>query len=225
MTAKPQAIILLSGMGADERVFAELMSEIEGIRVPGWIPPLEGESLASYAKRLVAGVTTEGPCFVGGASFGGFVAIEMAACLDAQACFLIGSARGPEGFPAAVRAMRKIPWAARAVPYELTTLLARAALLSRGSDGNAVGTALLEQLSGMDAAFLRWACRAVLEWDGVASLSVPVYQIHGRLDPVLPVELTLADSIVDGAGHAISMTHPHEVARFLTRKMAMHCAG
>lgn len=215
-------VILLSGMGADERVFSGLKERIGEIWVPRWIPPLERETVASYAERLAGSLAIEGPCFVGGASFGGFLALELAARLNAKACFLIGSARGPEGFPAALRALRRIPWIAGAVPYEVATAFSRAALLSRGASCDAVGTSLLEQLSETDASFLRWACRAVLEWGGAPELSVPVYQIHGRCDPVLPAELARDDAIVEGAGHAISISHPQEVAQFLREKMALH---
>ena len=44
--------ILLSGMGADARVFARQMEAIPQIMVPEWTPPMQKDSLESYAERL-----------------------------------------------------------------------------------------------------------------------------------------------------------------------------
>lgn len=71
-------------------------------------------------------------------------------------------------------------------------------------------------MSVSDASFLRWACRAVLEWRGVTSIGdTPIYQIHGANDFVLPVRNTTPDVIVAGAGHALSMSHPDAVTEFI----------
>src|SRR5687767_7745630 len=96
---QPPPLILLSGMGADERVFAPQLQAFPQLVVPKWIEPKADESLASYAARFAAGVDPKQPCFIGGASFGGFVAMEMARHLDAIAVFLIGSVRSPAELP------------------------------------------------------------------------------------------------------------------------------
>jgi pimeloyl-ACP methyl ester carboxylesterase len=70
-------IIMLSGMGADARVFESQIESIPQMMVPAWIDPLPIESLASYAARLADKINPGEACFVGGASFGGFVALEM----------------------------------------------------------------------------------------------------------------------------------------------------
>ena len=105
---QPPPLILLSGMGADERVFAPQLRAFGQLVVPNWIEAKPEESLASYAARLAAAVDPKRPCFVGGASFGGFVAMEMARRLDAMAVFLIGSARSPAELPLRVRALRRL---------------------------------------------------------------------------------------------------------------------
>lgn len=45
-------LILLSGMGADERVFAGVKEEIPELVVPRRIDPLPDESLRDYARRF-----------------------------------------------------------------------------------------------------------------------------------------------------------------------------
>ena len=217
---KAPPLLLLSGMGADERVFAAQLQALPNLTVPKWIAPEAGESLAHYAERFAARINPGAPCFIGGASFGGFVALEMVRHLDTLACFLIGSARSPDAFPPTFRALRKLAGVAGVVPFELAALLSKAALLSGGAVTGKHAAALLAQLAESDAAFLRWACRAVLEWSGPAeSCRVPIFQMHGAQDPVLPASRSTGAELVPGAGHALSMSHPQAVTAFLVRNM------
>lgn len=209
-------IILLSGMGADERLFEKQLQVIPSLRVPGWIAPLSGESLPSYAARFAKKIDPGEPCYIGGASFGGFVAMEMIRHLDVKGCFLIGSVRSPKEFPPQLKALRKISGVADKVPFEVATLFCKAAMMSAGALSSNHATKLMEQLSDSDASFLRWASRAVLEWDGDGKVGdLPVHQIHGSRDLVLPAKYTTPDVIVEGAGHVLSMSHPDEVLEFV----------
>jgi pimeloyl-ACP methyl ester carboxylesterase len=206
-------------MGAEERLFEPQREAFPQLVVPKWITPLPGESLAAYAARFARHVDPAGPCYVGGASFGGFVAIEAARHLDARACFLIGSARGPGELPLRIRSLRRLRRLLPVLPLGLAKALAG---LSLGASGWAMSPPtgrVLRQLVDADAAFLRWACGAVLSWDEPAAMDVPIHQIHGARDHVLPARRTKADVVVPGAGHVLSLTHAEEVNRFLRERM------
>src|SRR4051794_30719168 len=95
----PVPLILLSGMAADERLFAPQRAAFPHLVVPAWIEPLAKEPLPAYAARLARQVDPGRPCIVGGASFGGLVALEMAHYLQARACVLISSVRSPRELP------------------------------------------------------------------------------------------------------------------------------
>ena len=146
--------------------------------------------------------------------------MEMIPHLDVIACFLIGSVRSPIEFPKRFEVLQKMSAVADAMPFELITLLSKAALLSSGSLSSPHLQDVLKQMTKADASFLRWACHAVLTWQPSAITSaVPIYHIHGQNDFVLPVANTTPDAVVAGAGHALSMSHPIEVNTFLTEKM------
>ena len=216
-------IILLSGMGADARVFAKQMEALQTLSVPAWITPLPRESLSAYAARLAAEIDPGVPCFIGDASFGGFVALEMLSHLNVKACFLIGSVRSPDEFPRRFKMLKRLAQGVDALPFETAILLSKLALMSSGSRMTGHWPELVAQLSESDALFLKWACRAVLEWPGVSHAAhVPVYQIHGDKDFVLPVKNTTPDRIVSGGGHALSMSHPEAVTAFLKEMLEHH---
>jgi hypothetical protein len=203
-------------MGADERVFAPQRQAFQQLIVPPWIQPLRGESLSGYAARFAQQIDPGGPCFVGGASFGGFVAIEMARHLaDPRGVFLIGSCRSPAELPRRIRALRTIRGVARWMPFGAVCSVAGIGATALSIVPAPATRSLLRQLADTDARFLRWACRAVLEWEQSAAPAVPIHHIHGRCDHVLPATNTQADLIVDGAGHVLSLRRGREVNEFL----------
>src|SRR5438874_871766 len=101
-------IILLPGMAADDRLFRFQLAALPSLIIPPWIEPDGRESLGAYARRLARCIDPGGPCFVGGASFGGMVALEMAVHLRAEACFLVASIRSGRELPWRFRVLRPL---------------------------------------------------------------------------------------------------------------------
>lgn len=202
-------LVLLSGMAADGRLFAPQLAAFPNLRVQPWVPPLPGESLRAYAARLAPRVDPGRPCLVGGASFGGVVALELAAHLPmALGCVLIGSIRSPAGLPRRWRAMRSL---ASLGPDALGVLAAAGArLTTRGTARR------LRRLARPEAAFVRWAMCAVLGWrPSAAARRVRTLHIHGSDDRVLPVWLGRPDVVVPGGTHALSLFNAAAVNDFL----------
>jgi pimeloyl-ACP methyl ester carboxylesterase len=199
-------IILLSGMAADERLFGPQLAQFT-------IAPEPSESVRCYAARIARHANPGRPCIIGGASFGGIVALEMAHHLDARACVLIGS----------IRSQAELPWRWR-VAQPLAMLGPDAAgsiagILARVGSGllNGGTTRRLHRLSLPEAAFVRWAMCAVCRWRArPIPKRVPVFHIHGANDPTLPVALTRPDVTVPAGGHALTLFSPEAVNAFLT---------
>ncbi len=209
-------LLLFPGMGADARMFAPLRSALPQLVTPNWIEPERNEPLALYARRLARVVDPGRPCFVGGASFGGVIALEMSAALNARACFLIGSMKSPHGLPWRVKALRPFTPLVGQLP-QISPLLIR--LL--GSWLRSPTHGVMVQLSDADARFLKWAARAILTWQPSPEIAgVRICQIHGDCDRVFPVRMAKPDHLVSGAGHLISITHPQPVVEFLQQWMA-----
>ncbi len=210
--SKAVPIILLSGMATDERLFEPQLAAFPNLRVQPWIDPLPGESLRAYAARLAPLVDPGVPCIIGGASFGGVVALELAQHLPAMACILIGSIRSPSGLPWRWRLLRPV---ALLGPGTLGVLAALGARLGRRL--LAGGTVRrLQRLSQPETAFVRWAMCAVVRWrPSPAVRRVRVFHIHGAADRVLPVSLGRPDVVVPAGGHALTLFSPSAVNEFI----------
>ena len=96
------------GWAADRRQWGPHELAFPGLIVPPWIPPLRGDTLPTYAARLAETVPCPKPLVLGGSSFGGMLACEMARHLHARAVILVGSCRSPKSFNRGVRSLRPL---------------------------------------------------------------------------------------------------------------------
>ena len=210
-------LVLLPGLGADARMFSSIRNGLPQTVTPPWIRPDHRESVADYARRFAPIIDPGRPFFIGGASFGAVMALEVAALLpNARACFVIGSIRHDRSKPTRIRILKPItplvgllpalsPWIVRLIGHWLRAP-------TRG---------VLIQLADTDARFLRWGAQAILNWKPSKDLDrVRTFQIHGDRDRVFPIRLTAPDRIVPGAGHLIAITHPKPVTEYLACTMA-----
>ncbi len=205
-------IVMLSGMAADERLFEPQLAHFPDLRVQPWIEPLRGESLRGYAARLARLIDPGRPCLIGGASFGGIVALEMAAHLRPLACVLIGSVRSPAELPWRWRVL----WPLAAIGPDRLGWLAGVVVWLGGRLLPGRTVRRLQRLSQPEAAFVRWAMCAVAQWKPrPATGQVRVFQIHGAADRTLPVSLTSPDVVVPTGGHALTVFSPVAVNTFL----------
>ena len=65
-------VYLLSGLGADKRVFEFLDLSDFKVNHIDWIEPIDNETIESYAQRLLIQITTDRPIIIG-VSFGGII--------------------------------------------------------------------------------------------------------------------------------------------------------
>ena len=99
MSNQSPKLILIPGLGTDERLFERQRSAFPDLWVPPWILVRGNEGLADYAARMagvIANKQTE-PFVLGGVSLGGMLAYEIARHVKPQAVVLIASCRTPLG--------------------------------------------------------------------------------------------------------------------------------
>lgn len=192
------------------------------IEVPAWIQPhSEGESLASYAKRLAATLDTSTPFFLGGISFGGMLAQEVARHVSATRVLLISSCTSRAGIPHLYRLAGDL-----LLPYLVAPILnPLKALPSRVRSFGpahllACNRIVQEMVRDCTPTLFRWSVAALLKWEGHDDPIGPVTHIKGDRDNVLPHYLCQPTHLVRGAGHLMNMTHAQEVNAILAGYLA-----
>lgn len=199
-------IYLLPGMTADYPVYARLLPLVAGASVAPYIDPLPNESFASYAARMAPRFTAD--CYLGGISFGGIVALEIARLVRPRGCILISSIRSPRQLPPWFRIGRALGGRNSS---RLLGLFGDAAALvpARIRTGSTIRVA---KLSGSSGAWHRWATSAVLDWQPEGDFAFPILHIHGDADQTFPLRYVRPDIVVHGGRHALTVSHPIETA-------------
>lgn len=208
-------LVLFSGLGADSRIFVAQKVGFPELVVPRWPVPDRDETLDSYCDRIADQLRPYGKCLVGGASFGGIVALHVAQRIDAYGVVLIGSVRSPAELSHWIRACsplrRLLPWLPlRAMQWACAPLATdRARCIALRVN------AMARQFRDSDPRVVRWSMARILDWKHAPTVPCPFYQIHGGRDFILSPRRVAADAIIPAGGHIISVSHPAEVNAFL----------
>jgi len=214
-----ERVILISGMGADGRLFAPQWEGGLAFEVPDFPIPDVGDSMAAYAARLRDQIDLSGPCVVGGISFGGMVACELARLCRPRCVLLIASCRNRSAVPNYYRGAELI---SRIVPDFLVRrrCIASARLIAKLESLTDEQYQLVRTLSrDVPVPFLRRVARMILNWQAPDSFPCPVYHIHGDRDRIIPIRGVQPDEVVLGGGHLINMTHTEQVNQFIRRHL------
>ncbi|TWU17884.1 Alpha/beta hydrolase family protein [Allorhodopirellula heiligendammensis] len=208
------SLVLLSGLAADARIFTPQKIAFPQMHCPAWLEPERSETINDYARRL-AETLDEGPCIIGGASFGGIVSLHLAEHTDARAVILIGSIKSPSQLPMYARCARPFRFLIPFIPIRLLQFLARpiATRVVKRHAPFAYGLAC--QFRDSNPAVFKWSLRRILDWSVAPTVSCPIFHLHGDRDWTLPLRYTDPDKIVKGGGHVISLTHPGEVNSYI----------
>jgi pimeloyl-ACP methyl ester carboxylesterase len=212
-------IIMFPGLGADPRLLAPQQAGGLPIESPEWIMPGRGDDLPAYARRICDALRPEGDFAIGGVSFGGMVACELAQLCKPKFLLLISSCRSARSLP---RFYQCVEWVSRLVPGPVIKRRCEASsrFMARVEGLDHDQYLLIRDMSmGLPVPFLRRVGRMIPKWEGPASFPCPVHHIHGARDRVIPMSRVAPDEVVEEGGHLINMTHPQRVNRFIERVM------
>lgn len=209
-------LVLLPGLGASALYYEHQFRAFDHLVVPKWLPPEPAESLSSYARRLAGRIEVSRPFVLGGGSFGGILAYEMAQHLDPTKLILIAAARTREPL---IPTYRVLDLAARPLPPAVGKWLAQ--VYGWGTFGRWQGLSnqqlklLRRMVDEGDPAHFKWGFRAMAGWHPPARRPLcPVFQIHGDKDVIIPPEPGV-DRLIPGGRHLIHITHAEQVNAFI----------
>ena len=226
MAAKESiSLILFSGLAADANVFAPQQVAFPQLVVPAWPKPEPGDTLDTYCRRIAEDLRSYGDAIIGGASFGGIIALHVAQHMQPLSVILIGSVRAPSELSPLARSFRPLRLFAPLIPVRLLQLCCFpfSTPLARRIAPHLCELAC--QFRGSDPTVFKWSLSRILDWRSTPSPSCPIHQIHGDRDRVLPMRHTHPDKIVPGGGHVISLTHATEVNDFIHSTIAETLGG
>lgn len=191
--------------------------------------PKEDEPFSDYAFRWADARTWSKQDVVVGFAFGGVMALEAARCHDGfrknlGALVLVSSCRTSKavtgGFRQQVALSKMIPGM-----MMRRLLLCFAERFSPEDDLTDEQRELLKDMATeLDLDHLRWASNACCEWKLTSTREIeadlPVFQVHGEKDSVIPLIEGDPDLVLPNAGHLVQYTHAGELQAYIRQCVA-----
>jgi pimeloyl-ACP methyl ester carboxylesterase len=208
-------IYLLSGLGADKRVFDFIEFGDFPVKHIDWIPPFTDESIEAYAQRLTTQIKDSQPILIG-VSFGGIIAMEIAKQTDCKKVILISSAETKYEIPflfrlaGSLRLYKLIPAAIFKNVNSFTQWMF-------GTTSQAENDLLKEIIKSTDEKFLKWAIHKIASWKNIHTLLNSI-KIHGTNDRILPSKK--ADYLIESGGHFMIVNKASKISKIIQSSLA-----
>ncbi len=215
MTATDHQWVLIPGLGADQRLFANIADLLPHRQILELELPEADESIEHYAARLGRQIRPDGPLVLGGISFGGMLATILASQLQPRAVVLMASTPDPAALGHSVRVFERL---SRVLP---DTFAAWVRHLGRRSAAwlEPLPPQRLEDFKEMlvdsDLALVRRAARMIMGWQTAPPACCQRFHLHGDRDVLIPARRVPATHRIADGGHLINLTHPTEVRAFI----------
>ncbi|ATL47958.1 alpha/beta hydrolase [Chitinophaga caeni] len=211
-------IYLISGLGADERIFHNLVFPA-GYKVHylPWIQPLGPfEPIASYAARMIEKIDTPGEVYLVGVSFGGMMCIEIAKLIRVEKIILISSIKNKDEKPYFYNKFTQYLFNhfSDNFVFKNRAFFVRLFLQSHSAEEKAL---VRDYLNKKDYSYLRWAVGAVLDWDNTWIPAAPMIHIHGSKDRPFPVRSSNPTHIIEGGGHFMVLNRAKEISELISK--------
>jgi pimeloyl-ACP methyl ester carboxylesterase len=206
-------IILLPGLGANERMFENIDRSGLPLLTPSHLIPGKDEGLPAFARRTAEELGVGSNDIIGGSSFGGVVAAAIARQMPVRALVLLGGALDASGLRPipGQKLIQKLP-SALILPLLHSEKAMQYLFAPEGPEVCRLAREMLKEIP--DEQILRGG-RMLLAYHCSAPLHAPVFALHGALDPIMlppPVENC---RVLPKAGHAIPWTHGAEASELL----------
>lgn len=209
-------IYILSGLGADERIFKQItFNNFEPVFLP-WIQPLKNESIEEYAFRMSKQITTENPIILG-VSFGGMMAIEISKHIQTKQLILLSTVKTKYELPNIYRFLGRIG-ILKIIPMRFLKKSNFITYYFFGAKNEDHKYLLKEILKDTNSQFLRWALNEILNWKNTIKPNNTIH-IHGTDDKILPIRIVKSDISIKKGGHLMTLDKFDELNTIICNKL------
>ena len=207
-------IYLLSGQGADERLFKNLtFPEEYCVNYIEYTTPTFETSLKEYAQTLSQQIDTTKPFILFGVSLGGMLATEMTDFLQPEKTIILASAKNTNELPRTFKFQKKVPlyklagkrnvkWGARFLQPIVEP------------DRRKEKETYKAMIDDKDPEFLLRTIPMIMKWERTEH-NPNIIHIHGTKDHTIPYKNVKCNYTVDGGSHMMTLTNSEEINKIL----------
>jgi pimeloyl-ACP methyl ester carboxylesterase len=219
MAKSDKTIYVLSGLGADKRVFQRINFGNHKVIFVDWIAIQDGENIKGYAQRIAEIIKAPQPILIG-ISFGGIVAKEIASLIEIDKLVLLSTIENRDELPLMLKILASLK-VDRLIPSFILKAHSFIADYFFGVDTPANSEILKSILKDTDPALLKWSLRQIALWEAPGkSKAISKITIHGTHDKILPMNLAKEYNYkIKGAGHFLTLTHYLKINEILKHEL------
>lgn len=205
-----EKIFLISGLGADEKLFRKL--DLSGYEVIGlsWLEPSNSDTLTTYAAKLINAFRIEAGSIVIGVSLGGMLAVEIDKQVKLKHCIIISSIKTIAEAPGYFKFFKAFP-VYKLIPAKwLISLgfLAKPLFYSKIGADSYLFNLMLQNTSPV---FMKWAMHAALNWKGEEP-GQHIHHIAGDADMIFNYRRIKNASLIKGGDHMMVFAKAKEIS-------------
>ncbi len=201
---------ILSGLGADERVFDQIdFGDFSPVFMP-WEAISPDQSLESYVKQLSRNVQSANSILIG-ISFGGIVAQEMSALFNNCPVLIISSVKTRSELSPFMRFTGKIGLH-KLIPMRRILRNKKLNHWLFGTNTESEKEKLEQILADSDPVFTKWAIGQVSNWKRTEPIPAKLLHIHGDADRIFRIKNVHPDYIIPGGTHFMTVSKHKEVS-------------
>ena len=210
---------LISGLGANEKVFARLNLQGFDVNHVKWISPKKNESLTHYAARLSKQIVVSENYAIAGLSFGGIMASEITELIQQKPkkTILISSVKTWHELSYIMKKGRQYPLH-KLIQKPMLDIGNPLVYWYFGLKTENQKKLLHQFLSESDPDYIKWAINEIVNRQRETPIDNLV-QIHGNKDNVFPIKNITPNHTIKGASHFMVYTHAHLVSKILKEEL------
>ena len=208
-------VYLISGMGADERIYRNIKIDNAEITYANWIEPGKKDTLADYAQKMTDAYRIAPGSVVIGTSLGGMIAVEIAKKIGLKKVILISSIKTMVEEPFYFRFFRWFP-VYKLIPNKLIVKLGELAKPIFGKMDTVEAYMFNSMLENSSPSFLKWSMGAVLRWINKV-IPANIYHIVGDNDTIFDHRKIKDALIVKGGTHIMVFDRAEEINQLIAK--------
>lgn len=207
-------IYILSGLGADKRIFNKIDFFGNEIKYIDWIIPTKEDTLNSYVNKLILQIDHPNPILIG-LSFGGMVAIEISKLINTEKIILISSSKTKYELPYYYR------WIGflgihKMIPTKLLMTPNRILYWLFGVETKEEEILFNTIIKDINEFYLRWSIDKIVNWENTL-LPKNITHIHGTNDKILPYKFVKCDITIPDGGHFMTYNNSNTLSVILKK--------
>ena len=210
-------IYIISGLGADKRMFQNF--SFEGFEVVhiDWILPLDNETLQNYALRISENISDENSILIG-LSFGGILSVEISKIKKFKKVFLLSSAKTKPEIPFYCRVLGKLNLL-KIIPISFLKNVNFLTYLVFGAKTNFEKNLLKDIIRNTDKHFLKWSLHQIINWENIV-FSENIIHIHGNKDVILPHKYLKYNYLIENGTHFMTLNQSEKIEQIILENLA-----